>query len=53
MKIHPQEPDLKELYKIRSSLYACHIFSPATTKKIEAIESQINRHEKIKLNQIK
>jgi len=49
MKIHPQEPSLKELYKIRSYLYRENVLD---MKKIHAIEVQIKRHKEINLDKL-
>ena len=42
--IHPQEPSLSELRKIRKELYSAESTNE-NMKKIEAIEAQIARHE--------
>ncbi len=44
--IHQNEPKLNELYKIRTSLYKSN--EKDVIKKVEAIESQIKRHQKEK-----
>ena len=45
MEMHPCEPSLEELKKIKSTLYGQKSTSE-NVKRIEALEKQIVRHEK-------